>query len=216
MFWETPNELLVTGFRLDAGFVPQGARSYTPLPTDFLAFGPLVNERPLERLLPGDRLGSRTRVLGVRRDVRVQRPRNRRSLQPAYNREYYLGPTSPSPAHHQAASVRRTVLADLMSSRRRDRFRQRPRGRAAQSHLGGTFDLFGRLNGPVFASQSLRVAGGHLFTARLTQARSSIPSTSPPSFARSSVHRLTRNTALYLEPISARTPVCLPILFSTS
>ncbi len=73
--------------------------------------------------------------------------------------------------------------------------------------FGGSYDLFGRLKGSDdYAHQTLDVAGGRLFTARLTQGQV-VYHLGGRTFVRAILQYtdITRNPALYLSPTPAAT-----------
>jgi hypothetical protein len=92
---------------------------------------------------------------------------------PAPNSEYYLGETYDNFRQQFGADIRPSGMfslyynstvggaVDFANARKADQVRL---------SSGGSYDLFGRVKGSVdFTYQSLDVAGGRLFTARLTQ-----------------------------------------------
>jgi hypothetical protein len=214
-YWEAQTSFASPGFRADAGFVPQvETRTYNAfVERTFLGdagrwFNELTTGAGCDRVTDWnhDRAS-----WGCDATFGYNGPlQSTFNYNLAFNREYFQGPTYTNTRHIIRASIRPSGLFSLNMNVTPGGAIDFVNAREAEQlnlNVGGTFDLFGRLNGTLsFTSQSLDVAGGRLFTARLTQSRL-IYHLNVHTFVRAILQytNISRNTALYLEPTSART-----------
>jgi hypothetical protein len=128
----------------------------------------------------------------------------------AYNSEYFQGVTYTNIRHPMGASIRPSGSFSLrvnFTPGGAIDFVNARRGEQRNLTVSGTYNLFGRLNGDLSqTSQSLSVAGGRLFTARLTQSKT-VFHLNVHTFIRAILQftDVDRNAALYLRPTTAHT-----------